>query len=125
MKKIRVKATGAIYTASEYANITVNECDSWGNPLEFGLDEVEIIDGGISHKEEFDIRRFESEYLHLKEKSFPKDEDYWTRLEHQYAGMAMQGMLTNPKLCDIETPISLASTAFTIATALVEKLKEK
>ena len=21
--------------------------------------------------------------------------DYWTRLEHQYAGMAMQGMLSN------------------------------
>ena len=51
--------------------------------------------------------------------------DYWTRLEHQYAGMAMQGMLTNPKLCDVETPTSLASTAATIANALVEKLKEK
>ena len=24
------------------------------------------------------------------------DPDYWTRLEHTYAGMAMQGILTNP-----------------------------
>ena len=135
MKKIRVKATGAIYTASEYANITVNECDSWGNPLEFGLDEVEIIDGGISHKEEeFDIRRFESEYLHLKEKSFPKDEDYWTRLEHQYAGMAMQGMLNNSLLItgllkvnksheDIIAEVT--GTAIRYAHALVEKYRKE
>lgn len=54
----------------------------------------------------------------------PFEPTYWEKLLHQYAGMAMQGMLTNPKLCDIETPISLASTAFTIATALIEKLKE-
>lgn len=58
--------------------------------------------------------------------TFPyEDPDYWTKLEHQYAGMAMQGMLTNPKLCDVETPTSLASTAATIANALVEKMKEE
>ena len=51
--------------------------------------------------------------------------DYWTRLEHQAAIAAMQGMLTNPKLCEIETPISLASTASTIANALVEKYKKE
>lgn len=53
------------------------------------------------------------------------DPDYWTRLEHQAAIAAMQGMLTNPKLCEIETPISLASTASTIANALVEKYKKE
>lgn len=26
------------------------------------------------------------------------DLDYWTRLEHQYAGMAMQGILSNPEV---------------------------
>ena len=27
--------------------------------------------------------------------------DYWTRLEHQYAGMAMQGMLSNTSLITV------------------------
>lgn len=51
--------------------------------------------------------------------------DYWTHLKHQYAGMAMQGLLTNPKLCEIETSISIANTASTIASALIDKLKEE
>ena len=37
-------------------------------------------------------RKYNREELSFdfKEKSFPKDDpDYWTRLEHQYAGIAM------------------------------------
>jgi hypothetical protein len=54
--------------------------------------------------------------------------DYWTRLEHQYAGMAMQGLMSyveqiTPKegrsFCDEITDISLK-----VAHALVEKMKE-
>ena len=39
----------------------------------------------------------------FKEKSFPKDDnsDYWTRLEHTYAGMAMQGILNNNLLSSV------------------------
>lgn len=51
--------------------------------------------------------------------------DYWEKLKHQYAGMAMQGLLTNPKLCEIETSMSIASTANTIATTLVNRFKEE
>lgn len=64
---------------------------------------------------------------------FPKDladdPDYWTRLEHKYAGMAMQGLMSyieqiTPKegrsFCDEIVDISSI-----IAHALVEKLKEK
>ena len=58
--------------------------------------------------------------------------DYWTRLEHQYAGMAMQGMLSdNVAMEQIvynqEGMIAkiVANFAVTCATALVEKLKEK
>lgn len=62
-----------------------------------------------------------------------KDEpDYWTRLEHQYAGMAMQGILSdNVAMEQIvynqEGMIAkiVANFAVTCATALVEKLKEK
>lgn len=58
--------------------------------------------------------------------------DYWTRLEHQYAGMAMQGILSdNVAMEQIvynqEGMIAkiVANFAVTCATALVEKLKEK
>jgi hypothetical protein len=59
----------------------------------------------------------------------PLGTDYWTRLEHQYAGMAMQGLMSyvkqiTPKkgrsFCD-----EIVDISFTVAHALVEKLKEK
>lgn len=61
-------------------------------------------------------------------------EDYWTRLEHQYAGMAMQGILsdpvlleatlTNAKKFDLTGPQAVAIDAYHYAHALVEKMKE-
>ena len=61
-------------------------------------------------------------------------EDYWEKLKHQYAGMAMQGMLSNAIGFDevrkqaaesgIDNLITLiAGAAMDYATALVEKLK--
>ena len=59
-----------------------------------------------------------------------KDEpDYWTRLEHQYAGMAMQGLMTIlPNIGGIEgrTPKDeIVDIATETAHALVEKMKEE
>ena len=56
-----------------------------------------------------------------------KDEpDYWTRLEHQYAGMAMQGILSNNELYrEICKSRNLEITIMEYAHALVQKLKEK
>ena len=74
------------------------------------------------------------EFLDVKEKSFPQDNpDYWTRLEHQYAGMAMQGILSNQDYCklliDENNKGSFAEDVSRCASefshALVEKLKEK
>lgn len=54
------------------------------------------------------------------------DPDYWTRLEHQYAGMAMQGILSNNELYrEICKSRNLEITIIEYAHALVEKLKEK
>lgn len=58
------------------------------------------------------------------------DPDYWTKLEHQYAGMAVQGILSNPEseldFNEDETfPQALAGCAAKVAHALVEKLKVK
>ena len=60
----------------------------------------------------------------VKEKSFPKDEDYWTRLEHQAAIAAMQGMCANPQYPD-KSWDAMAADAADAAHALVEKMKEK
>ena len=73
------------------------------------------------------------EFLDVKEKSFPKDNpDYWTRLEHQYAGMAMQGIISNEDYLQSFSEDArgdlfedIARVAADIAHALVEKLKEK
>ena len=59
------------------------------------------------------------------------DPDYWTRLEHQYAGMAMQGILTNPigfeniRVRGTNIQIETALLASEFAHSLVEKMKEE
>ena len=98
--KARVKATGEVFEIASYATIPMECCDSFGNPLSFSFDEVEI----------------------LSEKIESNVSDYWTRLEHQYAGMAMQGFLASGMETTDE---NVAEYSINQAHALVEKLKEK
>ena len=60
--------------------------------------------------------------------------DYWTRLEHQYAGMAMQGMLSNTTLITVlfdatkdhdELLKEVIICSHEYAHALVEKYKKE
>ena len=59
--------------------------------------------------------------------------DYWEKLKHQYAGMAMQGILSNQDYCrllieeDIKGSFAddVSRCAKDFATALVKKLKEE
>jgi hypothetical protein len=41
--KAKIKATGEIINIADYAKVTLDKCDSWGNPIELGFDEVEIL----------------------------------------------------------------------------------
>ena len=102
--KARVKATGDIWTFSQIDEITFKSA----------------INGHLYCAEELEF---------LEPSVFSPD--YWTRLEHQYAGMAMQGILSdNVAMEQIvynqEGMIAkiVANFAVTCATALVEKLKE-
>ena len=54
------------------------------------------------------------------------DPDYWTRLEHQYAGMAMQAIVTSCGSHDYASELDelLVTPCIEIAHALVEKMKE-
>ena len=121
--KARVKATGDIFEVSDTTTIYPEHYDK-----SYNITEVEFLD--------------------VKENAFPKDDnpDYWTRLEHQYAGMAMQGMIKTYKQMmrsDIECRMdcmehvdvevangvlrshaeACAELCIEFATALVERLK--
>lgn len=41
--KARIKKTGEIINIAEYAKVVLESCDSYGDPLELGFDEVEIL----------------------------------------------------------------------------------
>ena len=100
--KARVKATGEVFEIASYATIPMECCDSYGEPLRFCFDEVEIL----------------SEGNYLKESEAP---DYWTRLEHQYAGMAMQGIIARHNV-DFDMVVEWSAD---LAHALVENYKKE
>lgn len=61
-------------------------------------------------------------------------EDYWERLRHEYAGMAMQGIVMNEKMqYDLyqafgkneSMDVTISEFAIDIANTLVNKLKEE
>ena len=101
--KARVKATGEIVEVmgtTQYDNYDVISKDG----VYFSLNQLELIGQSLT-----------------KNKS--EDEDYWEKLKHQYAGMAMQAYITRHD--DDRFYIDdLAKDAVNFATALVEKLKE-
>ena len=101
--KARVKATGEIVDGSAMVSFQGDD---------FYLDELEII------QDEPDKTLYDE-----------LDDVYWANMKHQYAGMAMQGLMSyveqiTPKkgrsFCD-----EIVDISFKVATALVEKLKEK
>lgn len=51
--------------------------------------------------------------------------DYWTRLEHQYAGMAMQGYIIAQHIGQFSFCENDMKDCVSMAHALVEKLKQK
>ena len=76
--------------------------------------------------------RHEMERDEEEKRKAAEQERYWQELKHQFAGMAMQGFISNSvffKEVDHVTngkPENLmAAFAINISTALVEKLKEE
>ena len=95
--KARVKATGEIISLDEKSTVLD------ANPYNFNSYEISELD------------------ILYENTNFPKD--YWQKLEHTYAGMAMQGLLQSPHL-NIMQEEPLVGMASSIAHALVEKIKE-
>ena len=97
--KARIKKTGEILEVAEYAKVAMEVCDSYGTPLEYGLDEIEIVE---------DVNR-------------SPDID-WQQVTNQAAIGAMQVMLTKQ---DVQLFVEdIAEFSVKYARALVEELKK-
>ena len=97
--KARVKATGEIINIADYARVTLDRCDSYGNPIELSFDEVEI----------------------LQERS---DNIDWEQRRYELVKAAMQGFCSNPhqQIMDADSNM-VAEWSNGFADSLIKKLK--
>lgn len=101
--KARIKATGEIVNVASYAKIQLEQCDSWGNPIEMKPEEIELI------------------------QEQTKDE-HWQDVRERAAIAAMQGILSAPVIEGVDPNPSqkhIAELAVEQADALIEELKKK
>ena len=102
--KARVKATGEIVEVMSVYD------DKW---------QYERIDTPVKYSaEDLDF----SDIIEETNEVMEYQPDYWDKLLHQYAGMAMQGMLES--IGSTTTNEEIAEYSYAIAHALVEKMKE-
>jgi hypothetical protein len=97
--KARIKKTGEVLEVAEFAKVAMDVCDSYGNPLEYGLDEIEIVE---------DVNR--------------SPDIYWQQVTNQAAIGAMQVVLTSR--INYDKPSEIAYQAANYARALVKELKK-
>ncbi len=97
--KARIKATGEIVNLADYAMITLDQCDSWGNPIELKPEEVELFQ---------DIT----------------EDEHWQDVRERAAIAAMQGVMNFFGSLDYNEE-DIAKLAVEQADALIEKLKKK
>lgn len=81
-------------------------------------------DGYVGYIEPSTGYYYDSENLTIVSFDDDFNQDYWTRLEHTYAGMAMQGILAHEG-AGTEFRNYLLQEAMDIAHALVKKMKEE
>ena len=92
--KARIKATGKIVEVAYHGLGVYVDMNQWDKEYQF--DEIIVLDNG--------------------------DPDYWERLKNQYAGMAMQGLLSNER-CWEENADKIAEVAICYAKELVKGLR--
>ena len=76
---------------------------------------------------------YQHSYYADEREGIESESDYWTRLEHQYAGMAMQGILSGKWVEMMYAAVGndgqyrdlLTNKAKEFAHALVQKMKEE
>jgi len=97
--KARIKKTGEIVNIAEYAKIALDQCDSYGNPIEVKPEDVELI----------------------QEQT---EDEHWQDVRERAAIAAMQGVMNFFGSIDYNRE-TIAELAVAQADALIDKLKEK
>ena len=106
--KARVKATGEIINIADYSTITLDKCDSYGVPIDYTLDEVEIINEPTQQKLESDS-------------DMPSEQ----RMRYELAKAAMQGGLSSSNETMVEMDIAkVTSMAIRFADKMIKELKK-
>ena len=97
--KARIKSTGEIVNLAEYARITLDMCDSYGNPIELKPEDVELIsdDNGDTST------------------------TYWNQVRVQASIGAMQVLLGKN---NYDTYKNIATQAVGYADSLIKELKK-
>ena len=114
--KARVKKTGEIVDVyCDFKGMKHDFLDKKGNG--YMSDELTIFDN-----EDYEQGWNDGYYEAVSTNHNP---DYWEKLKHQYAGMAMQGMVRTVGHDRMYPPEKMAIFAVACATALVNKLKEE
>ena len=82
----------------------------------------------INAVNDIDDIRYKLEDIH---QNIMEQPDYWEKLKHQYAGMAMQGILSGDKISGVlgmqkmkELDAMIGDMSVKIATTLINRLKE-
>ena len=97
--KARIKKTGEIVNISEYSKIALEQCDSWGNPIEMKPEDIELI----------------------QEQT---EDEHWQHVRERAAIAAMQGIMNFFGSIDYNRD-TIAKLAVEQADALIEELKQK
>ena len=114
--KAKIKKTGEIVNIAEYAKITLEQCDSWGNPIEIKPEDIELI----------------------QEQT---EDEHWQHVRERAAIAAMQGTITilgsSDRYAFVDVvvegyrgnektyPKEIAQFSVDCANALIEELKKK
>ena len=97
--KARIISTGEIIKIADYARVTLDKCDDYGNPIEVSFEDIELI----------------------KDSSSTID---WQQVRIQAAIAVMKGLISNPDdFTTNQSPSGIAKKSVMFADALVKELK--
>ena len=97
--KAKIKKTGEIVNIAEYAKITLEQCDSWGNPIEVKPEEIDLI----------------------QEQT---EDEHWQDVRERAAIAAMQGVMNFFGSIDYNKE-TIAKLAVEQADALISELRKE
>ena len=97
--KARIISTGEVIKIADYARVTLDKFDDYGNPIEVSFEDIELI----------------------KDSSSTID---WQQVRIQAAIAVMKGLISNPDdFTTNQSPSGIAKKSVMFADALVEELK--